>query len=157
MLTAPNGVSCTFCRRATASLSLTSVTSAFAFTSSTVPSVSPVSGSQTSSPSRSEEHTSELQSHSDLHSFPTRRSSDLDGEPVFDLCNLGLRLYVLDSAERLARIGVPDLLALGSEDLEEHALTDALSSSAVYDDLIVSQNLRYLAFDRHAVGSFRSS
>src|SRR5882672_6628996 len=28
--------------------------------------------------SRSEEHTSELQSHSDLHSFPTRRSSDLD-------------------------------------------------------------------------------
>src|SRR5215204_1276953 len=30
-------------------------------------------------PSRSEEHTSELQSHRDLHSFPTRRSSDLDG------------------------------------------------------------------------------
>src|SRR5882672_5470690 len=28
-------------------------------------------------PGRSEEHTSELQSHSDLHSFPTRRSSDL--------------------------------------------------------------------------------
>src|SRR5436190_1059199 len=28
---------------------------------------------------RSEEHTSELQSHSDLHSFPTRRSSDLSG------------------------------------------------------------------------------
>src|SRR5882672_432068 len=28
---------------------------------------------------RSEEHTSELQSHSDLHSFPTRRSSDLGG------------------------------------------------------------------------------
>src|SRR5215204_5583765 len=28
---------------------------------------------------RSEEHTSELQSHSDLHSFPTRRSSDPDG------------------------------------------------------------------------------
>src|SRR5476649_289911 len=28
---------------------------------------------------RSEEHTSELQSHSDLHSFPTRRSSDLEG------------------------------------------------------------------------------
>src|SRR5471032_1243558 len=26
---------------------------------------------------RSEEHTSELQSHQDLHSFPTRRSSDL--------------------------------------------------------------------------------
>src|SRR5476649_1697879 len=30
---------------------------------------------------RSEEHTSELQSHRDLHSFPTRRSSDL----VFDV------------------------------------------------------------------------
>src|SRR5882672_7577106 len=28
-------------------------------------------------PFRSEEHTSELQSHRDLHSFPTRRSSDL--------------------------------------------------------------------------------
>src|SRR5215211_3330209 len=30
--------------------------------------------------SRSEEHTSELQSHRDLHSFPTRRSSDLAHE-----------------------------------------------------------------------------
>src|SRR6476646_4163500 len=30
---------------------------------------------------RSEEHTSELQSHRDLHSFPTRRSSDLPGGP----------------------------------------------------------------------------
>src|SRR5215204_3670333 len=29
---------------------------------------------------RSEEHTSELQSHRDLHSFPTRRSSDLLGQ-----------------------------------------------------------------------------
>src|SRR5215218_3278317 len=29
---------------------------------------------------RSEEHTSELQSHRDLHSFPTRRSSDLVGD-----------------------------------------------------------------------------
>src|SRR5260221_665336 len=29
---------------------------------------------------RSEEHTSELQSHRDLHSFPTRRSSDLRTE-----------------------------------------------------------------------------
>src|SRR5476649_2471896 len=31
---------------------------------------------------RSEEHTSELQSHSDLHSFPTRRSSDLHGRQL---------------------------------------------------------------------------
>src|ERR687885_359307 len=30
---------------------------------------------------RSEEHTSELQSHRDLHSFPTRRSSDLAARP----------------------------------------------------------------------------
>src|SRR5476649_519947 len=30
---------------------------------------------------RSEEHTSELQSHRDLHSFPTRRSSDLTARP----------------------------------------------------------------------------
>src|SRR5579875_428687 len=30
---------------------------------------------------RSEEHTSELQSHRDLHSFPTRRSSDLHAIP----------------------------------------------------------------------------
>src|SRR5882672_3801194 len=37
--------------------------------------------------SRSEEHTSELQSHSDLHSFPTRRSSDLL-EPVATRRNL---------------------------------------------------------------------
>src|SRR4029453_12982632 len=33
---------------------------------------------QSSGYQRSEEHTSELQSHRDLHSFPTRRSSDLD-------------------------------------------------------------------------------
>src|SRR5579875_2004287 len=33
----------------------------------------------TKSDERSEEHTSELQSHRDLHSFPTRRSSDLNG------------------------------------------------------------------------------
>src|SRR5882672_8553343 len=31
---------------------------------------------------RSEEHTSELQSHRDLHSFPTRRSSDLDDDQL---------------------------------------------------------------------------
>src|SRR5947207_910591 len=34
--------------------------------------------SETNTRKRSEEHTSELQSHSDLHSFPTRRSSDLE-------------------------------------------------------------------------------
>src|SRR5262252_5612324 len=36
--------------------------------------------------SRSEEHTSELQSHSDLHSFPTRRSSDLSRRPTAPRC-----------------------------------------------------------------------
>src|SRR5476649_265739 len=36
-----------------------------------------VDSKQVSRFERSEEHTSELQSHSDLHSFPTRRSSDL--------------------------------------------------------------------------------
>src|SRR5476649_2367305 len=35
---------------------------------------------------RSEEHTSELQSHRDLHSFPTRRSSDLFRGRVFARC-----------------------------------------------------------------------
>src|SRR5882672_6814981 len=35
---------------------------------------------------RSEEHTSELQSHSDLHSFPTRRSSDLARAARRGLC-----------------------------------------------------------------------
>src|SRR5215204_5082782 len=34
----------------------------------------------TTGASRSEEHTSELQSHRDLHSFPTRRSSDPNRE-----------------------------------------------------------------------------
>src|SRR5882672_9268178 len=41
---------------------------------------------------RSEEHTSELQSHSDLHSFPTRRSSDLPDRPgpVHHVCRTRL-------------------------------------------------------------------
>src|SRR5215211_4435900 len=38
---------------------------------------------------RSEEHTSELQSHSDLHSFPTRRSSDL----VLAVADLVVRVF----------------------------------------------------------------
>src|ERR671926_241714 len=39
---------------------------------------------------RSEEHTSELQSHRDLHSFPTRRSSDLEGERIHAGCSLSV-------------------------------------------------------------------
>src|SRR6476646_1589069 len=38
-----------------------------------------IAGQILATPGRSEEHTSELQSHRDLHSFPTRRSSDLGG------------------------------------------------------------------------------
>src|SRR5882672_9360858 len=56
--------------------------------------------------SRSEEHTSELQSHSDLHSFPTRRSSDflllavlepVDEELEFDM----LQAVVTEDAAHL--------------------------------------------------------
>src|SRR5438132_1174233 len=43
---------------------------------------------------RSEEHTSELQSHSDLHSFPTRRSSDL---AIFDPPSNRERLKALET------------------------------------------------------------
>src|SRR5476649_489965 len=43
---------------------------------------------------RSEEHTSELQSHSDLHSFPTRRSSDLPLRAEF-LLRLAERSFTL--------------------------------------------------------------
>src|SRR5882672_221233 len=45
---------------------------------------------------RSEEHTSELQSHSDLHSFPTRRSSDLPATVV------GIQTHILAAEELLA-------------------------------------------------------
>src|SRR5476649_890759 len=43
---------------------------------------------------RSEEHTSELQSHRDLHSFPTRRSSDLD----YTVNNSGVIRWPFNSA-----------------------------------------------------------
>src|SRR4030095_10435857 len=47
-------------------------------------------------PMRSEEHTSELTSHRDLHSFPTRRSSDLVYLPfdVFEAFGTRSRLAV---------------------------------------------------------------
>src|SRR5215211_4470502 len=53
---------------------------------------------------RSEEHTSELQSHRDLHSFPTRRSSDL--EPLDAMreilaLNIGLDRTLAGRAEEL--------------------------------------------------------
>src|SRR5215211_817 len=52
-------------------------------------------------PARSEEHTSELQSHSDLHSFPTRRSSDLQ-ERDADLF-FGREVLVADLVARCER------------------------------------------------------
>src|SRR5215211_6048434 len=56
--------------------------------------------SRRSRPTRSEEHTSELQSHSDLHSVPTRRSSDLVGvDHPLQLCEAG--------AEVLSRLPPP--------------------------------------------------
>src|ERR671927_328309 len=48
-----------------------------AYNSVVPPSGKILSGGVDSNALRSEEHTSELQSHRDLHSFPTRRSSDL--------------------------------------------------------------------------------
>src|SRR5476649_1034816 len=45
----------------------------------------------TVSATRSEEHTSELQSHRDLHSFPTRRSSDLTKHPCSFSISTGFR------------------------------------------------------------------
>src|SRR5215204_2427371 len=51
---------------------------------------------------RSEEHTSELQSHSDLHSFPTRRSSDLDADPV-DILRWFVRRWRVETTFEEAR------------------------------------------------------
>src|ERR1035437_9544258 len=49
--------------------------------------------------SRSEEHTSELQSHRYLHSFPTRRSSDLLSRiSRFDRCSSAVRSSTLASS-----------------------------------------------------------
>src|SRR5476649_2862303 len=57
------------------------------------------------SSSRSEEHTSELQSHSDLHSFPTRRSSDLH----LDVLAVGHR----EPERQLSRLGRAAIGLLG--------------------------------------------
>src|SRR5947207_10792 len=61
--------------------------------------VSIVSASRVAGPphTRSEEHTSELQSHSDLHPFPTRRSSDLNEEARVEQ----MHNSVLDAADIL--------------------------------------------------------
>src|SRR5882672_3228779 len=52
---------------------------------------------------RSEEHTSELQSHSDLHSFPTRRSSDLIDDAENGACGSDPESEGKDSSEGEAR------------------------------------------------------
>src|ERR1044072_6957205 len=52
---------------------------------------------------RSEEHTSELQSHRDLHSFPTRRSSDLErvlGSTLLSVASFRARRFRLASSVR---------------------------------------------------------
>src|SRR5476649_1010871 len=58
--------------------------------------------------SRSEEHTSELQSHRDLHSFPTRRSSDLGAQFGKTVLMLNLLAYLV--AVRFRNVGyyLPD-------------------------------------------------
>src|SRR5215211_2063845 len=70
----PGGVMSAFCEPATTTSmphpSVLNVQAPSPETASTMVTTS-------AAPLRSEEHTSELQSHSDLHSFPTRRSSDL--------------------------------------------------------------------------------
>src|SRR5215204_1567875 len=59
---------------------------------------------------RSEEHTSELQSHSDLHSFPTRRSSGLVIAPL---------------GETLERLLAEDVDAAADPVLEARSLAEA--------------------------------
>src|SRR5882672_6518463 len=57
---------------------------------------------------RSEEHTSELQSHRDLHSFPTRRSSDLENA-IRNLRGVhikGNRLFKFPSDECVLLFGI---------------------------------------------------
>src|SRR5882672_174316 len=57
------------------------------------------------------EHTSELQSHSDLHSFPTRRSSDLDSG--LDNGHIGpSRAQALHAAFQCTRHGVDRRIAV---------------------------------------------
>src|SRR5215210_852262 len=68
------------------------------------------------------EHTLQVLLHlPDVHGPERRFMRVLEagyGEPVLDLRNLGLRLYVLYGAQRLARVGIPHLFALWGEDLE---------------------------------------
>src|SRR5947207_2348751 len=54
---------------------------------------------------RSEEHTSELQSHSDLHSFPTRRSSDLGTVCSGGSCSGRRRLRAVSTRRRSGHEG----------------------------------------------------
>src|ERR1044072_3621079 len=58
--------------------------------------------------SRSEEHTPELQSHRDLHSFPTRRSSDLPSACASSGCGAEVDQQRFLVLLRLRECGVTD-------------------------------------------------
>src|SRR5436190_1680834 len=88
---------------------------------------------------RSEEHTSELQSHSDLvvlHTFPTRRSSDLEGHALSGLLNVvGLRagldadLLLLEDALQL----LGDVFILHGHDARQHLNNGDIGAEAFED------------------------
>src|ERR1044072_9133861 len=78
------------------------------------------SSSSRSRPKRSEEHTSELQSHRDLHSCPTRRSSDLSAEAARGIFDKEIDGFSIDS--RAVRPGEL-FFALSPEDYRRHCFT----------------------------------
>src|SRR5476649_2894466 len=90
---------------------------------------------------RSEEHTSELQSHRDLHSFPTRRSSDLDERVIDGLINslafdpsVNVRLNALNalyahSDQEVVRAGVLACLPRETNPLVQVSMIDFLVGS----------------------------
>src|SRR5581483_5478270 len=95
---------------------------------------------------RSEEHTSELQSRQYLHSFPTRRSSDLyfDDEPIF-LGRNG-RISVFTSERALARYladeQTHDLSELSTyDDIRTAAMDGSLEANVTEENIYVLTGL----------------
>src|SRR5215204_4168927 len=108
--------------------------------------------------SRSEEHTSELQSHRDLHSFPTRRSSDLDTASEARSRGAGTLAMnaLMEAAEEagfwklVARVFVENkpsrklLLTLGFREVgihEKHARLDGVWRDVVVIERLLAANL----------------